>query len=98
MKKLLLSACICSLALLAGAAVPDPPHMPKRLPKVCKTGGKAAEIKGNTVVPAFPGALIVWELPDAPGSTGPFIELVGCRGAEWKLRKFGATEFLWLRS
>ena len=48
--------------------------------------------------PAFPGALIVWELPDAPGSTGPFIELVGSRGAEWKLRKFGATEFLWLRS
>ena len=48
--------------------------------------------------PAFPGALVVWELPDAPGSTGPFIELAAGRGADWKLRKFGATEFLWLRS
>ena len=48
--------------------------------------------------PAFPGALIVWELPDAPGGVGPFIELVGNRGAEWRLRKFGATSFLWLRS
>ncbi len=48
--------------------------------------------------PAFPGALIVWELPDAPGGTGPFIELAASRGADWRLRKFGATEFLWLRS
>jgi len=52
----------------------------------------------SKVFPMFPGALIVWELPDAPGSTGPFIELAGGRGADWKLRKFGATEFLWLRS
>ena len=42
MKKLLSSA-VCCLALLAGgAAIPDPPHMPKRLPKVCRIGGKAA--------------------------------------------------------
>ena len=52
----------------------------------------------SRVFPAFPGALVVWELPDAPGSMGPFIELAAGRGADWKLRKFGATEFLWLRS
>ena len=52
----------------------------------------------SRVFPEFPGALVVWELPDAPGSTGPFIELAAGRGADWKLRKFGATEFLWLRS
>ena len=46
MKKLLLSACICSLALLAGAAgIPDPPHMPKRPPKVCRIGGWYADQK-----------------------------------------------------
>ena len=50
------------------------------------------------VFPAFPGALIVWELPDAPGGIGPFIELAGSRGAAWRLRKFGATEFLWLNT
>ena len=53
---------------------------------------------GSKVFPMVPGARIVWELPDAPGSTGPFIELVGGRGADWKLRKFGATEFLWLKA
>ena len=52
----------------------------------------------SKIFPAFPGARIVWEIPDAPGSTGPFIELVGSRGADWKLRKFGATEFLWLKA
>ena len=52
----------------------------------------------SKVFPMFPGARIVWEIPDAPGSTGPFIELVGSRGADWKLRKFGATEFLWLKA
>ena len=58
MKKLLSSACFCLLALLAGAAVvPDPPHMPKRLPKVCRIGGRAAEIRGNTAaVVVAPGA------------------------------------------
>ena len=58
MKKLLSSA-VCCLALLAGsAAIPDPPHMPKRLPKVCEIGGKAAEIRGNTA------AVVI--APDAP--------------------------------
>ena len=52
----------------------------------------------SKIFPAFPGALVVWELPDAPGSAGPFIELAARRGADWKLRKFGATEFLWLKA
>ena len=52
----------------------------------------------DKVFPMFSGALVVWELPDSPGSTGPFIELVGGRGVDWKLRRFGATEFLWLKA
>ncbi|MBQ6352273.1 MAG: hypothetical protein IJJ28_03280 [Lentisphaeria bacterium] len=48
--------------------------------------------------PAFPGALVIWELPDAPGSAGEFIAyLEGC-GAAWRLRRFGGTEFLWLEN
>ena len=58
-----------------------------------KLAGDAGEF-----FPAFPGALVVWELPDAPGSAGGFIELLDERGAKWKLRRFGGTEFLWLKN
>jgi 16S rRNA (guanine966-N2)-methyltransferase len=51
---------------------------------------------GEEVFPAFPGALVIWELPDAPGSTGEFIEHLRERDAKWKLRRFGGTEFLWI--
>ena len=53
---------------------------------------------GGASFPAFPGALVVWELPDAPGSAGDFItRLDGC-GAAWRLRRFGGTEFLWVEN
>ena len=52
--------------------------------------------KGEEFFPAFPGARVVWELPDAPGSTGNFIEHADLSGAAWKLRRFGGTDFLWI--
>ncbi len=44
-----------------------------------------------------PGALLVWELPDARGTLGPFLEAAqkaGCFAAELSVRKFGAASFL----
>lgn len=52
--------------------------------------------KGEDLFPAFPGARVVWELPDAPGSVGEFIEHAENGGAKWKLRRFGGTDFLWI--
>ena len=52
--------------------------------------------KGENFFPAFPGARVVWELPDAPGSIGNFIEHAENSGAVWKLRRFGGTDFLWI--
>ena len=57
---------------------------------------KLAAGAGEGPFPAFPGARVLWELPDAPGSAGNFIELVRQRGAKWKLRRFGGTDFLWI--
>ena len=50
--------------------------------------------KDENLFPAFPGARAVWELPDAPGSIGDFIEHAENAGAAWKLRRFGGTDFL----
>ena len=58
--------------------------------------GKLAGTAGK-FFPGFAGARIVWELPDEPGAAGKFIELAAEAGANWDLRKFGGTEFLWLR-
>ena len=58
--------------------------------------GKLAGTAGK-FFPGFAGARIVWELPDEPGAAGKFIELAAEAGANWNLRKFGGTEFLWLR-
>ena len=52
--------------------------------------------KDENFFPAFPGARVVWELPDAPGSIGDFIEHAEAGGAAWKLRRFGGTDFLWI--
>lgn len=52
--------------------------------------------KGEGFFPAFPGARVIWELPDSPGSTGNFIEHADAGGAAWKLRRFGGTDFLWI--
>lgn len=52
--------------------------------------------KGESFFPAFPGARVIWELPDAPGSVGNFIERADAAGAKWKLRRFGGTDFLWI--
>ena len=57
---------------------------------------KLATGRGEEFFPAFPGALVIWELPDAPGSAGGFIEHAENSGAEWKLRRFGGTDFLWI--
>ncbi len=38
------------------------------------------------------GAFLVWEIPDTPGSTGLF--LAANILTDWKLRKFGGTDFL----
>ncbi len=51
---------------------------------------------GEALFPAFPGARVVWELPDAPGSAGNFIEKLELAGAPWRLRRFGGTDFLWM--
>ena len=57
---------------------------------------KLAAGAGEGAFPAFPGARVLWELPDAPGRAGNFIEFVQQRGAKWKLRRFGGTDFLWI--
>ena len=57
---------------------------------------KLATGRGEEFFPAFPGARVIWELPDAPGSTGYFIEHAENAGAAWKLRRFGGTDFLWI--
>ena len=57
---------------------------------------KLATGKGEALFPAFPGARVVWELPDAPGSAGNFIEKLELSGAPWRLRRFGGTDFLWI--
>ena len=57
---------------------------------------KLAAGKGEDLFPAFPGARVVWELPDAPGSVGEFIEHAENAGAVWRLRRFGGTDFLWI--
>ena len=59
---------------------------------------KLAAGRGDKLFPAFPGARIVWELPDSPGSIGDFIEHAENAGAEWKLRRFGGTDFLWIQN
>jgi len=59
---------------------------------------KLAAGKDENFFPAFPGARVVWELPDAPGSIGSFIEHADAGGAVWKLRRFGGTDFLWLQN
>ena len=38
---------VLAAAALAGAALPDPPHMPKRLPKVCRIGKTALVLDGK---------------------------------------------------
>ncbi len=50
----------------------------------------------GTFFSGFSGAILVWELPDAPGAAGEFIELAVASDAQWRLRKFGGTDFLWL--
>lgn len=57
---------------------------------------KLATGRAEELFPAFPGARVIWELPDAPGSTGYFIEHAENAGAAWKLRRFGGTDFLWI--
>ena len=57
---------------------------------------KLAAGEGENFFPAFPGARVIWELPDAPGSVGNFIEHAENAGAKWKLRRFGGTDFLWI--
>ena len=57
---------------------------------------KLAAGKDENFFPAFPGARVVWELPDAPGSAGNFIEHAEAGGAAWRLRRFGGTDFLWI--
>jgi 16S rRNA (guanine966-N2)-methyltransferase len=57
---------------------------------------KLASGTGEALFPAFGGARIVWELPDAPGSAGNFIEKLELAGAPWRLRRFGGTDFLWI--
>ena len=47
MKKFFLLAAFVTGAALAGAALPDPPHMPKRLPKVFRTGKTALVLNGK---------------------------------------------------
>jgi hypothetical protein len=54
-------AVICT-ALLVSAAIPDPPHMPKRLPKVAQTGKQ-------TVLTLAPGKTAVVVAPEANGVT-----------------------------
>lgn len=70
----------------------DPPYA-ESLAAFKKLAGAA----GGAFFPAFSGARIVWELPDFPGAAGGFIELAAAAEADWELRKFGGTEFLWLR-
>lgn len=70
----------------------DPPY-DASLPAFLKLAGT-----GSAVFPAFPGALVVWELPDAPGSAGNFIARLEGGGAAWHLRRFGGTEFLWVEN
>jgi 16S rRNA (guanine(966)-N(2))-methyltransferase RsmD len=57
---------------------------------------KLATGRGDALFPAFPRARVVWELPDAPGSAGNFIEHAENAGASWRLRRFGGTDFLWM--
>lgn len=80
---------------LAGAAFDlvfaDPPYA-----ESLTAFGKLASGSGGELFPAFPGALVVWELPGAPGSAGGFIAHAEERGAKWEFRKLGGTEFLWI--
>ena len=57
---------------------------------------KLATGDGEAIFPAFGGARVVWELPDPPGSRGDFIAHLDARGAAWRLRRFGGTDFLWI--
>ena len=43
---------------------------------------------------AFPGAELLWELPNRPGAAGPFAVALGTEGAEWEIRKAGGVTFL----
>lgn len=43
---------------------------------------------------AFPGAELVWELPNRPGAAGLFAAPLDACGAEWELRKAGGVTFL----
>lgn len=52
---------------------------------------------GNGFFAFFPGSQLIWELPDTPGAAGEFIAPSAEAGANWRLRKFGSTEFLWLK-
>ena len=74
------------------AVFADPPY-DTSLAAFRKLAGAAGRL-----FPAFPGALVVWELPDAPGSAGEFIASAEKSGAAWRLRRFGATEFLWVEN
>ena len=59
MKKTILSMLlITAAAVLSGAAVPDPPNMPRRLPRVKQIGSKAllSLTKANTAVVIAPDA------------------------------------------
>ena len=38
MKKIIFSAMVLAVAAVYGAELPDPPHMPRRAPKIFKTG------------------------------------------------------------
>jgi len=69
----------------------DPPYM-----ESFAAFQKLASGSGDGLFPAFPGAVAIWELPDAPGSRGEFIGYLDGHGAVWRLRRFGGTDFLWI--
>ena len=47
MKKIFVFALFLLLSFTAAAGVPEPPHMPKRLPKICRTGKTVLELNGK---------------------------------------------------
>ena len=47
MKKIFVFALFLLLSFTAASGVPEPPHMPKRLPKICRTGKTVLELNGK---------------------------------------------------
>ena len=77
----------CAAAAGAALLFADPPY-----------DDSAADFTALFAAPefrsAFPGAELLWELPNRPGAAGPFAAALGASDAEWELRKAGGVTFL----